>query len=57
MLKLLQKLTFQAPVKDALSAGVTIATQRNERAAENLRDVITELLEENDRLKGKGARQ
>ena len=58
MLRLLHKLTCPAaPVRDALSANVTIARQRNEAAAENLRETISELLDESDRLRKKGPRQ
>lgn len=57
MLRLIHKLTHEAPHKDVLAASVIVAKQRNAQAAENLRDLISEVLDENDRLRKKdGAR-
>ncbi len=39
---------------DPITAQVTIASQRNERASEKARQVLREVLERNDALRGNG---
>ena len=58
MLERLKSMLFGATTReraapDPIRAQVVIATQRNERASENARQALAELLERNDGLRGK----
>lgn len=44
--------TRERAAPDPIRAQVVIATQRNERASENARQALAELLERNDGLRG-----
>jgi len=42
----------ERPKPDPISAHLVVARQRNERASENARQALAELLDRNDTLKG-----
>lgn len=42
------------PKPDPIAAEVMVARQRNERAGENIRELLRETLERSDGLRGKG---
>lgn len=44
---------LERPNPDAISASLVIASQRNERASDNAKKVLIELLEANDQLRAR----